>query len=263
MRTFVGLIFLMICSSFLTAQTAIQTKGTSEKVKHYKGRIDDISDVTVSLDCQGKKCTGELTYLRSRDKFQLRGTRKGDLLQLQEYSESNKCTGYLNGKISGENIQLDWKNKEGTVGNSIKLKEVTRKPDFPSFCGDNKWINAYTGFIKDERVEMILQRVENNRLLGTAYFADQKQKVVLEGVLSDDKNLIITFVKVDNWTSMGTLRGVYRGKQNLSVSFYDMRNQQDFSVFELKKSLATSCLEYADYYTSYDFLFPKSEDAFF
>ncbi|MEM6966958.1 MAG: hypothetical protein AAF573_19495, partial [Bacteroidota bacterium] len=236
MRTFVGLIFLTIWTSFSWGQTAIQTKVASEKVKHYKGRVDDINDVTVSLACEGKKCTGELTYLRSRDKFQLRGTRKGDFLQLQEYSAANKCTGYLNGKISGENIQLDWKNKQGTVGNHIKLKEVTRKPDFPSFCGDNKWINAYTGFIKDERVEMILQRVENNRLLGTAYFADQKQKVVLEGVLADDKNLIINFVKSDNWTSMGTLRGVYRGKQNLSASFYDVQNLQDFSVFELKKS---------------------------
>ena len=35
-------------------------------VKHYKGRIDDLNDIALSLAYDGKQCKGQLTYLRSK-----------------------------------------------------------------------------------------------------------------------------------------------------------------------------------------------------
>lgn len=257
-----GLIFLFF-PLWTTAQTVIKTAFKQEQTKYYKGRIDDISDITVSLTCEGKNCKGNLIYLRSKDEFKLQGTMKDNRLQLQEFNRANKCTGYLNGKKEGTTIKLTWKNKEGTVGNVIKLKEVGRRPDFPTFCGDNKWINAYSGRIKGMDVDLILHRVDNNRVLGTAYYLDEKKQVQVEGNLSDNNNLHLKFISEETGTEIGSLRGVYKDQQNLSVSFYNEQQSQSFVSFQLKKSLAVSCLEYADYYTNYDFLFPKSKNAVF
>ena len=262
-RLFVGFFFTFFNLAFIAAQKVVPANHKADKMTHYKGKIDDISDVSVSLNCQGKNCKGELTYVRSRDQFRLEGTLEGNQLQLREFNEANKCTGYLNGQIEGEDIQLAWKNKEGTIGNTIKLKEVGRKPNFPSFCGDNKWINAYSGKIDGAEVDMILQRVDNNRILGAAYYLNQNKKVLLSGKLSDNNNLHLNFIDEKTSAQIATLRGVFQQNRGISASFYDKQQAQKFVFFQLKKTLAVSCLEYADYYTNYDFLFPKSSNAIF
>ncbi len=263
MKVIVGLVLIITFPALATAQTSVRTSLTGGTIKYYKGRIDDISDITLALLCKGKVCSGDLTYLRSRDKFKLKGTLDGNQIQLQEFNRTNKCTGYLSGTMEGKLIQLDWKNTEGTIGNKVELEEVTRQPDFPTFCGDNKWINAYNGKINNEAVELILQRVDNHRILGTAYYANTKKKAIVTGTLSMDNNLYLNFVDEKNSTTIGSLRGIYKPDRHLSVSFYDQQNKQKFVSFQLQKSLAVSCLEYADYYTNYDFLFPKTNHAIF
>jgi len=266
MKHFIKILVGGVCLLFpywVAAQTIVKTALQQAQTKYYKGRIDDISDITMSLTCEGKNCEGNLTYIRSKDEFKLQGTLQDNRLQLQEFNQANKCTGYLSGKKEGTGIQLAWKNKEGTIGNAIKLKEVARRPDFPTFCGDNKWINAYSGRIKGKEVDLILHRVDNNRILGTAYYLDKKQKVLIDGNLSDNNNLHLKFISARTGEEIGSLRGVYKDKQNLSASFYNEQQMQSFVSFRLSKSLAVSCLEYADYYTNYDFLFPKSGNAVF
>ncbi len=264
MKVIVGLLVIStIFSPLIQAQTLLKTSLKADKTKYYKGRIDDLNDITIALTCKGEICSGDLTYLRSRDKFKLKGTLDGNQLQLREFNRTNKCTGYLSGKMEGASIQLDWKNKEGTIGNKLHLEEVARQPDFPTYCGDNKWINAYSGKINNEAVELILQRVDNHRILGTVYYTNTKKKAIITGTLSMDKNLHLSFVDEKTSALVGSLRGIYKPNQHLSVSFYDQQNKQKFVSFQLQKSLGVSCLEYADYYTNYDFLFPKSSHAIF
>lgn len=263
MKVVVGLLIITIFCPLLQAQTLVKTSLNAGKTKYYKGRIDDINDVSIALTCKGKVCSGDLTYLRSRDKFKLKGTLDGHQIQLREFNRTEKCTGYLSGKMEGKLIQLDWKNKEGTIGNTIQLEEVARQPDFPTFCGDNKWINAYSGKINNEAVELILQQVDNHRILGTAYYVNTKKKALINGTLSIDKNLSLEFSDEKTSAIIGALRGVYKPNKQLSVRFYDQQNKQKFVSFQLQKSLGVSCLEYADYYTNYDFLFPKSNHAIF
>ena len=260
---FVGILFFLLQGGFMWAQKVVSTSFDSNRANHYKGRIDDINDVTLTLYCKKNICEGELTYLRSKDKFIVKGTLKENRLQLKEYNRANKCSGYLNGKIEGKTIQLNWANKAGTIGNTIQLKEVGRLPDFPTFCGDNKWINAYSGIIGGEAVSMILQRVDNHRILGHAHYTHRKKKILVEGTLSENNNLHLTFRQENTAETIGSLRGVFKQNHNLSATFYDLHQHQKFGTFQLTKSLAMNCLEYADYYTSYDFLFPKSDHAIF
>ncbi len=260
---FISGVLVLSFAFSLMAQT--RTSGiTSEKItKHYKGRIDDINDITVSLTCEKKNCWGELTYLRSKDQFRLQGTRKETTLQLRELDQKNQCTGYLNGKIIGNSIDLKWKNATETIGHSIRLEEVNKKPEFPTFCGDNKWIRSYKGVIEDGEVEMILQRVDNNRILGQAFLKNEKKKLIINGKLTNNDNLHLRLSDEETLEEIGVLRAVYKSTKELRASFYDTRNIQYFVKFELQKNLNISCLEYADYYTSYDFLFPKSNSAIF
>ena len=236
---------------------------TSITSKHYKGRIDDISDVTLSLYCDGQYCDGEMTYLRSRDQFRLEGVRKADNLQLKEMDKSGNGTGFLSGKVQGNTLLLDWKNKSGTIGNMMVLTEVDKKPIFPTFCGDNKWINVYRGEIKGQEVEMILQRVDNNRVLGQAFFVNTGQKITVSGEMTLNDNLYLSLTEEKTGNPIGLLRGVFRQKHNLNASYYSNANIQSFATFNLEKSLSVSCLEYTDFYTTYEFLFPKSNNAIF
>lgn len=261
----VGFFIVLIGLPDLNAQiiSGTPTNTSTNEVKYYKGRIDDISDVTVSLTFDRNNCKGELVYLRSKDKFRLQGSRKDDLLQLKEFNQENKVTGYFNGKIEGTTIRLDWRNKSEIVGHSLSLEEVARQPDFPTFCGNNKWISAYKGRMKNKDISILLQRVDNNRILGHAYFENDREKMLIRGYLSANQNLNLNFFKENTLEDIGTLRGIFKEKQNLRVSFYNTQNVQEFVSLKLEKSLNVSCLEYADYYTNYDFLFPKSEDAIF
>ena len=254
-----GVLVLLMSASFSMAQLIPSQSTTS----HYKGRIDDINDIAVALTCEGKNCWGELTYLRSKDQFRLQGTRTDELLELKEFNSNDQCTGYLNGKITGNTIDLKWKNTAETIGHSIHLEASNQKAEFPTFCGDNKWIRSYDGMIQGEAAEMILQRVDNNRILGQIFYKKSKQKLAIKGELTESDNLHLRLISEETQEEIGVLRAIYKGDEELKVSFYNAQNSQSFATFKLQKSLNISCLEYADYYTSYDFLFPKSQSAIF
>ena len=259
-----GLWFSMLYYLPVWGQTSLTTSSREKlDMMYFNGRIDDINDVTLTLNCEGINCNGELYYVRSRDKCSLNGIMKDNFLQLREFNQDNKLTGSLSGKVEGKVIQLEWKNKEGTIGNTIQLEQSKKKSQFPSFCGDNKWIYAYRGILKDREIEMILQRVDNNRILGRAFYKSGGERFILTGKVSNNNNLQIQFIEEKSNQSIGSLRGVFKGEQNLNTSFYSSQNTQSFITFKLVKTLSVSCLEYADYYTNYDFLFPKSESAIF
>ena len=260
-----GILCCVLFEYGMVAQTAARVApgGKFVGVKHYTGRIDDINDVTISMKCHNKNCEGELVYLRSRDRFQLKGTLNDNRLNLREFNRTKLCTGYLTGKLEGDRLTLDWKNLDGSIGNELQLKEVSRTPDFPTFCGDNKWINAYSGKINGELIELVLQRVENNRILGTAFSHQHNLTYRVEGSLLESNNLHITLTDINKLITVGTIRGIFKENQHLRTSYYDRQQMQSFVTFKLEQSVDMSCLEYADYYTNYDFLFPKSNSAIF
>ena len=86
---------------------------------------------------------------------------------------------------------------------------------------------------------------------------------MIDGSLAENDNLQLNFLEEHSIEPLGSLRGIYKHQQNISATFYNNQNIQHFVSFNLEKSLAVSCLEYADYYTNYDFIFPKSDNAIF
>ena len=263
MRQFWCFLAACIVGVGLSAQSGLSQAVSLAGATAYQGRVDDMSDVTLRLACTEKRCSGELIYLRSQDVFKLEGTRRGEQLDLKEYDRTGTWTGDLTGTLKGSELRLDWTNLDGTVGSAIRLETVNRLPDFPTFCGDNKWINAYDGELNGVPARLILQRVDNHRLLGNFHFSDERLPWQVRGTLENEQTIRLDLLDEQSGRSQGTIRGVFKLAQPLTLTYYDPKNVQEFATFRLVESLPVSCLEYADFYTSYDFLYPKTTSAIF
>jgi len=230
----------------------------------YEGRMDDINKVRMTLTCHNGNCNGEFIYLKSGDRFNLAGTMIENQIQLEEYDKNNKRTGFITGQYIGENtIQAVWENNSQTVGSKVLFKEISAQTSNYGNCGDNKWIHSYSGKIDKKEVELILQKIDNHRIIGTAYFLKNKEKHDIQGELTTNNNLILNIYHRDNQRLLGSIRAIYKSGQELNASFYNTRNVQGFATFKLDSHIEMNCLAYADYSSSYDFLYPKSHDPLF
>jgi hypothetical protein len=91
--------------------------GTSLKwVRHFRGRLDDVSEVLLSLGYDGNNCRGQLTYIESKEQFDLTGTLEGMVLLLNESDSKGMITGHLTGTLQNDRIEAEWTNAVNTLG---------------------------------------------------------------------------------------------------------------------------------------------------
>ncbi len=231
-------------------------------VKHYKGRIDDLNDVAISLAYDGKNCKGELLYLRSKEVFDLVGILKKGKLTLQEIDQYQNISGYLKGEMSDDRLKLDWSNTTNTIGGRILLDEVDQPYNIPTYCGDNKWIRLYKGLIGRDKVELILHKESSQLVNGTAYFKNENKTFQVRGFIDAFDNVNLN-IKDHFDQPQGKLEGTFDEKQKFNANFLDNSYKQTTCSFYMKHLLPIGCVEYADYSTSYDVLYPKTKNAAF
>lgn len=76
-------------------------------LKSYKGQIDNTHPVKLCLAFDGFNCRGYLDYDESDTRYLLEGSlQSSQLVFLEKYN--NVPSGYLNGKFSAEEIDLEW-----------------------------------------------------------------------------------------------------------------------------------------------------------
>ncbi len=262
LKKIIGVGMLFCCTFVLTAQQYLSVP-VSNNMKYYEGRIDDLNDVKINLNCHKGECLGELVYLRSGDRFNLRGQQADNQVVLEEYDQYQQLSGLLTGEFIGNSLVVAWENIEQTIGSNIYLKEVTNVQTELSNCADNKWIQSYKGEIDRREVEMVLQKTASNRIEGTAYFIKDKKSCIIRGEVTGNNNLHLNLFDANTQSAYGSIRAIYRNSEALSASFYDTNNAQSSASFELVHNIGINCMEYADYYSTYDFLYPHSEDPLF
>lgn len=262
LKKIIGVSILFCCTFVLTAQQYLSIPVTNN-MKYYEGRIDDLNDVKINLNCNKGECLGELVYLRSGDRFNLRGQQEDNQIVLEEYDQYQQLSGLLTGEFIGNSLVVSWENIEQTIGSNIYLKEVTSLENELSNCADNKWIQSYKGEIDNREVEMVLQKTASNRIEGTAYFVKDKKPYIIRGEVTGNNNLHLNLFDTHTQRALGSIRAIYRNSKALSASFYDANNAQSSASFELVHNTGINCMEYADYYSTYDFLYPHSEDPLF
>ncbi len=228
-------------------------------VKYYKGRIDDLNDISVTLGYDGKDCKGVLIYLRSGIQFELEGVIENRECYLKEIDEGNSIIGSLRGKMKGQTILGTWSSHNNSKGGTLQLEETDKEVKFPSYCGDNKWIRKYSGKLSNQEVEIILQKESINKASGLIY----------------NKKINQTYKLIGNIDQQDNIELIARNEYGRIIQTFIGDLQQDKLSLKVKESnskkvdllpsagLTIGCVEYADYMTSYDVTFPKTTNAAF
>lgn len=265
-RAFLLLLLFSIGFSLFGQQTAreryvytlFEKPGKVKWVKHFKGRIDDINDIAVTLAYDGKNCRGQMVYLRSREQFRLEGTLKNDYLKLQEIDHEEAVSGYLVGQFAEEQILASWSNHNYSIGGDVRLKKLTNDADFPSHCGDNKWMTRYKGKLVNEELELVLLKDSEFELRGVAFFKKENASYIVKGEIDERQNINLKVID-EHDLPKGTIQGTIKASDGFRAAFINANDKKVFTNFKKQESYSIGCMAFADYLSSYDIIYPKTK----
>lgn len=272
MKGFVNILLMFFCLMFtLSAQSGLEDDPVVEMfdkpqkvewVKHYKGRLNDMNDVAVTLAKEGKNVKGELQYLRSKAVFYLAGELKKDKLILQEYDLAGQISGYISGEFFNQGLRGSWQNTGNTLGANIRLKEVKNRVDVPTYCGNNKWIRFYTGQLGRDKTRMVLQKNSGAHISGTLNIFNKNGTQNLKGYTDIFDNIYLT-IKDEMARPQGKLEGTFDDQKKFNANYIKKNGKEISCTFHLNKTLPMACQEYADYTSDFDVLYPKTQNESF
>lgn len=232
-------------------------------VKYYNGSIDNLNDVSLTIAFDGKNCKGTLHYLRSQETFNLNGYLQGNTLILEETDYQESVSGFIIGKIKNESLEGEWSNYNGSIASSISLEEVNKlEIEKISDCSANRWVRQYSGIIMWNEVNMILQHFDDNRITGLAYYKQEDKELNVDGYIDADGNFNLKFKNTGGIT-VGSLKGKENDLLELRAEYTDKSGERKFASFEIDNKLNVSCIQYADYMTSYEVIYPESSSPAF
>jgi hypothetical protein len=226
-------------------------------IKKFTGRMDDVSDVELTLGFDGKYCKGFLTYIESQSKLKLDGTFDENGLQLVEIDSNRDTSGFLKGKILDKNLFAEWTNFNNSIGSIIECEETDVAKIGLSHCGDNKWINKYNINYNGGNFEIILSRFNNGLLFGKCWIETGNLNYTLKGEINDNGDFFINLTKTDG-TEAGSFQGTMLQIQTLNLDWATKAGKHQYLTFPMIETLSVGCYEYADYSNSYDVLYPKT-----
>ncbi len=227
-------------------------------VKFFRGRFDDVSEVVLSLGYDGSNCRGFLTYSKSQERFRLNGTLEGVVLLLEELDDKNQVSGRITGSLQGEQLVADWMNAPNTLGSRLEVQEVTTKKPINLHCGDNKWINRYVARWNNARVDMVLARVNNSVLNGYLWIETDNKTYALAGKISPDDHFEMQAL-LPNGKTAAHLQGSLKTPQAVECNWVGSGEKRAIKM-TMRESFQVGCLEYADYSSSYDALYPRTRN---
>jgi hypothetical protein len=231
-------------------------------VKQFKGRFNDYNDIAIALAYDGLYCKGVWQFLKSRETFLLTGTLEGEDLLLDETDESANVTGYIQGKLQGNNFSGTWTRLDNQFGVPVTWELSKRQSLLPSYCGENKWINRYTGILGGETLELILQKVHGDFIQGKLYVEDKEVTYDVSGQYSKSGN---TFLQLQNYLDepSGSIVVDLNNQFSFKAIWEDEKGTNLEGNFDLSGRLIIGCLEYADFFGVCDIMYPKTNQSSF
>lgn len=243
-----------------TAVTRLFDAGTKLKwVRYFRGRLDDVSEVMLALGYDGKRCQGYMTYAESKVRFQLSGTIDGVVLVLSENDADGRITGHLTGTLQGENLDAEWTNATNTLGSRLEAREAKSDRALHQPCSDNKWVSRYVARWNNARVDFTLARVNNSVLSGYLWIEADDKTYTLRGKVSPDDHFELE-ASLPNGRTAAHLQGSLKNPQNIDCQWVGSGEKRTLKLI-LRSKLPVGCLEYADYTSSYDALYPRPDCA--
>ncbi|RMG88282.1 MAG: hypothetical protein D6714_00970 [Bacteroidetes bacterium] len=259
----IGLLLAVIPSFSQSIEEALRNQFPNpskvEFIKYYKGKMDDVNQVVLLLAHDGKICKGLMKYVKSETIFSLEGMIWGQRFQLTELDEAKNVTGILKGTIKTNTVEAQWHNFDRRIEHQLVLTETRSFEDPPTPCGEDKWYNLYIGKSSGVNVELILQKIGERELTGIAYLNGQGYE--LEGELDAEDKIQVYFKKYLG-TNFAQLSGNFKNRNFFRATLIDEDGLSRNLTFKLKEQLRVGCVEYADFSTSFDFIYPKSKNDF-
>lgn len=249
----------------ITEMVEVQFEESELKnIRYFRGRLNDINEIVIALGDNGSEYKGVLQYMRSKEIFLLEGKMDFDKLKLIEKDTSQNVTGYITGEINDFlGITGEWYNYNRMIGADIRLLPYQNEPKYPTYCGDNKWVRVYKGFIEEEEVELFLKRGGHNKIRGLIWFANENKSYFAEGYMDNGTRIINLHFRDENWKSKGSIEG--------NVSFYNDDIEGTYTLDTAKstyslyvdKTLSVGCIEYSNYISILEVLYPKTRNLAF
>ncbi|MCB0661857.1 MAG: hypothetical protein KDC24_03880 [Saprospiraceae bacterium] len=230
--------------------------------KQFKGRFNDYNDIAIALAYDGLYCKGVWQFLKSRETFRLDGTIEGKNLLLNETDEEGNITGYLQGTLDGNNFVGSWSRLDNQFGVPVSWELSERQSLLPSYCGENKWINRYTGVLGGKTLELILQKVHGDFVQGKLYLEDKNITYDVSGQAVAAGS---TYLQLRNYLDepSGYLLVDLHNQVSFKAIWEDEKKNKLEGNFDLSGRLIIGCLEYADFFGVCDIMFPKSNQSAF
>ncbi len=236
-------------------------EGDIQWIKYFKGRVDDLSDVRVSLGYDGAFCRGIFTYIRSGETFTLEGQLRKDTLIVNELDQNEAVTGHLKGVFKGKFFLGEWSNFNNTIGGvQINLQQMDEPPIYASYCGDNKWVHSYRAGFGDNEFELVLQKGSFGSMRGVGFSKKDKQSFQIKGTYDELQNSMLLTLKNQNNQKIGSFNLKMKSINEFAGSFQAADGQKHFGDALRADNLGVGCMEYADYVASYDVTYPKKDE---
>ncbi|HNM27510.1 MAG TPA: hypothetical protein PKL15_18830, partial [Saprospiraceae bacterium] len=230
---------------------------TLQWIKRYMGRYDDVYTVEAALGYDGRNCRGFITYSKSKFRAKLDGTLLGPNLKLEERDEKAPVTATLQGKLENNMLALEWVNQGNTVGSHLEMTEIGPTNTPVDFCGADKWVNRYVGAWKGKPMELVLVRLHNGDMSAQLWNSVDNNSENLKGSMTPNGDLTL-----ESYPEPGKplfwLESNIRSLQSIRCDWTSSNGEMRTIEFTLRESLTMGCVEYADFVSSYDILYPNT-----
>ncbi|MBK6929873.1 MAG: hypothetical protein IPH12_03060 [Saprospirales bacterium] len=228
-------------------------------LRYFRGRLDDVTEVLLTLGYDGAQCRGFMTYGESRERFQLAGTLDGIVLVLDESDNRGMITGHITGTLQSDRLHAEWSNATNTLGSRLEAEEAKSNKPLNQPCGDNKWARRYVARWNNARVDLTLIRTNNSTLNGYLWMEADDRTYALNGKIYPDEHYEIQAL-LPNGKTAAHLQGSFLTPQATECNWVGS-GEKRLLKFSLRSKLPVGCLEYADYTSAYDAVYPRTECA--
>ncbi len=232
-------------------------------LKHYRGSVDDVNKIAVTIAWDGYNCKGTMTYLHSNKVLKLEGNIVGKTIKLEEINRTKEVSGFLLGTLNDHKIDAEWTNHDGTIGRQVILNEIRPNQVVTYNDFDNQWVKQYKGILDmQEQVDMILHRLNDNELTGTAFFYKNKEKMEVYGTIETSNKIELNFTNKTG-QKIAVLHAEPSKNKSISGDFIEADGTKRTASFGLEARMEVANESYADYSTSYEVLYPQSNNRAF
>jgi len=222
--------------------------------RNYKGLINNIESVEISLASDGRNCRGYVLFPKSQTTIELRGILSGSRIELRELNDEGLITAYLKGSLTPGKIEADWENYNHTIGCKYVLYSESEAAKL-SPASQKKWIKWYSGEVAHEKLRIILFQKEPEKLTGFCFNDTGTRMYNVNGMLNPDKSIFLNFLLDE--TEVARFDGKVKSGAIIKGTTTGIGVTSEPLQLELENELNLEETSYQNFRTAIEILTPK------